>query len=193
MYNIDPITQVVIKKYPYRAADIAQSFDWKQVSSKNWLVKEIEKRKNRNTFGEISRIHIVGGWYGQILVPQIRNLFPDISIRFYEIDKIAIEIAQKFYLKDFNDIKYYLEDATTIEFTGSKNLVINTSSEHMNNLNIHNCIYAVQSNNYYNVEDHVNCVDNPEQLTTINKFRKVWYHGEKEFAEYDRFMVIGRI
>ena len=193
MYNIDPVTQVVIKKYPHRAADIAQSFNWKQVECKDWLVKEIREIKIRNTFEKISRIYIIGGWYGQILVPQIRNLFPDISIRFYEIDKIAIEIAQKFYLKDFNDIKYYHEDATSIKFTGSKNLVINTSSEHMNNLNIHNCIYAVQSNNYYNVEDHVNCVDNPEQLTTINKFRKVWYHGEKEFAEYDRFMVIGRI
>ena len=53
-------------------------------------------------------------------------------------------------------------------------------------------ILAIQSNNYFNVEDHINCVKNVDELIEKNEIKEVLYKGKRSLPLYDRFMVIGK-
>ena len=196
MFSMDEATQRAIKKYPHRAKDIAQSFSQNQIRSKQWLVRRLTALNEKNTIDcNISKINVVGGWFGNQLIPNLLELYPKASINFYEIDNEAIKIARGIYFNKNKRIKFHCVDATEVNFSGNSQMTINTSSEHMDDLNITNSIYAIQSNNYYSVPEHINCVDNVEQLQEKNKFKKVWYADSKHFGKqnYDRFMVIGRV
>ena len=95
---------------------------------------------------------------------------------------------------DVDNINFKLQDATKIEFSGNRHLIINTSAEHMDSLNIKNGILAVQSNDYTLVDDHTNCVNNVQELIDQYKFNKIWYKSTREYDnKYNRFTVIGRI
>ena len=211
---MDPVTQRAIKKFPNKAADIAQSFDEKQIKSKEWLVEELFKvfhNHGKETISNIKKISILGSWYGQIISQLITSRiivreeflgleqFKDIKtenllikksfLNFYEIDSEVIKIG-----KLYNpESKFTNQDVTKIEFSGSDKLIINTSCEHMKPINIKKCMVALQSNNYFTVEDHVNCVNNVEELIDQYDFDKIYYKGELDFEKYKRFMVIGKL
>ena len=51
---------------------------------------------------------------------------------------------------------------------------------------------AIQSNNYFELDEHINCVENVNQLINKNQIKKIWYKGDKVFEKYTRFMVIGQ-
>ena len=53
-------------------------------------------------------------------------------------------------------------------------------------------LLVIQSNNYHNVEDHINCVNNEKELIDKNEIREVYFSGKLTQPLYDRFMVIGR-
>ena len=48
MFVMDKVTQRAIKKFPHRAVDIAQSYDWKQLQCKEWLCDNLEFISNLN-------------------------------------------------------------------------------------------------------------------------------------------------
>ena len=211
---MDLTTQRAIKKFPQRAADIAQSFDEKQIKSKKWLVEELFEvfyNHGPKTIAKIKRINILASWYGQIISELItsqpiikqellalqkfkelpaEDLFIKKSnLHFYEIDRKAIQIS-----KLYNPTSNFTEkDITKMKFSGSDKLVINTSCEHMKPINIKKCMVAFQSNNYFEVEDHINCVNSVEELIEQYNFDKIYYKGELEFPKYKRFMVIGKL
>ena len=196
MFNIDKVTQKILKKFPNRAADIAQSFDDKQYISKRWMLKELQALQRKGMIpNPIPRLFIIGGWYGNIIIPEIDKLLNWEEIRFFDIDEETIEIS-KMYFKDnplSSRIKWYCEDATDMEFAGNKNVVINTSGEHMDPLKIESGILAVQSNNYLGVVGHTNCVSNSGQLREQYDWHKVWVEKTHDFTDYERYLVIGRI
>ena len=59
-YSMDQTTQKAIKKFPHRAVDIAQSFDIKQIKSKEWLIKEFKSafESHIDQFLEIRKIFV---------------------------------------------------------------------------------------------------------------------------------------
>ena len=59
-------------------------------------------------------------------------------------------------------------------------------------LDIQTGYVALQSNNYGDVEDHLNCVNSTEELIRQYNLSKVWYETTKDFGHYNRFTVIGR-
>ena len=63
----------------------------------------------------------------------------------------------------------------------------------MSTINISSGIVAIQSNDYREVEDHINCVDSAEELADQYNIRKLWFSGQLKFPAYNRFMAIGRI
>jgi len=194
MFIIDDVTQKVIKKYPHRCIDIAQSFDEKQVRSKAWLTHYLEQvlaKKLKDSL--IDRVIIVGGWYGHMLISAVRELLGDITILFYEIDEEAIDICKHHYFPDDKNIKYKHQDATEVEFSGNKKLIICTSCEHMKPLNVKSGIVLLQSNNYASIEEHTNCVNSVDDFKSQYNFKKMFYEGELRFMNYTRYMIIGRI
>jgi hypothetical protein len=197
-FYIDDITKKVLKKFPHRVEDIVNSFDHNKIHAKNELVSRIKNLQSRgNLRNPIPRISIVGGWYGNILISLLDEYKINYEkIDFYEIDEEAIKIAKNHFLFDIDNINFKLQDATKIEFSGNRHLIINTSAEHMNSLNIKSGILAVQSNDYTSVDDHTNCVNNVQELIDQYKFKlnKIWYKLTTEYDnKYNRFTVIGRI
>ena len=57
MFYMDEQTQRAIKKFPHRAADIAQSYDAKQIKCKEWLHKKLEylPAKSKRIYIDTSR------------------------------------------------------------------------------------------------------------------------------------------
>ena len=194
MFAMDELTQRAIKKFPNRAVDIANSFDHKKIYCKHWMVKRLVKIQNQGMLkSNIERIYIIGGWYGNQLIPMLDAAIRYKQIHFIEQDEEALYIAKEILFKNHKKIKWLYSDATGMEFDCGSNLIINTSAEHMKPLNIKSAIYAVQSNDYYEVDDHTHCVDSADELENQYNFSKIWYKDFKSMGEYNRFMVIGRI
>ena len=194
MFTMDEHTQRAIKKFPHRAVDIVNSFDYKKIYCKNWMVKRLAKIQHQGMLKpNIERIYIIGGWYGNQLIPMLDAAIGYKQIHFIEQDEEALYIAKEILFKNHTKIKWIHGDATDVEYDCGSNLVINTSAEHMKPLNIKSAIYAVQSNDYYEVDDHTHCVESEDELESQYDFSKTWYKDFKSMGEYNRFMVIGRI
>ncbi|HAW03490.1 MAG TPA: hypothetical protein DCW83_02315 [Saprospirales bacterium] len=194
MFNMDEATRRILRKYPARAADIANSFDPYKIQHKEHLVKQLRKLQDRGILrSDTLRIYLIGGWYGNIMIPLIDKYLSYGQIRFIELDEEALYIAKEHYFKDHPKIKWFHSDATEMEFSGNRNLIINTSAEHMAPLNIKSGIIAAQSNDYYEVNDHSNCVASAEELRDQVGFTAVWHISSQKATTYNRFTVIGRI
>lgn len=193
-FIIDKSTQRAISKYPHRAKDIVNSFEHRKVLVKQKMVGNIKRLQEKGTLpNPLNRINIVGGWYGNILIPLLDEHIKYKKINFYELDLEALYIAKNIYFPNRPEIKWIGGDATKIEFSGNDKLTINTSCEHMVPLNIKKGYVALQSNDYTDIEDHLNCVNSSEELSEQYNMSKVWYESTKEFYDYNRFTVIGRI
>ena len=80
-------------------------------------------------------------------------------------------------------------------------LVVNTSAEHFNEDWYHKFVlrtkdsaplYVIQSNNLFDVKEHVNCVHSIDEMLKKFPMTRLEYTGEKELYGYKRFMLIGR-
>ena len=75
--------------------------------------------------------------------------------------------------------------------------IINTSCEHIENFTKwFNAIptgklVALQSNNYFEIEDHVNCVNSLDEFKQQAPLSNIIYEGELELEKYTRYMLIG--
>ena len=81
------------------------------------------------------------------------------------------------------------------------NLIINTSAEHMSTEWFDQIrfkqlasdpIVAIQSNNYFEVEDHINCVHSIDHMKKKFPMREIYYEGELQLKGYKRVMLIGK-
>ena len=97
-FQIDEYTARAIKKFPQKAQDIVQSFDKKQVKCKEWLYNEL-----LNLPINPERIYVAGSWYGNVLVPYLLNLYPDVDTELVRAE--ALEQSQGNY-----EIKVFFKD-----------------------------------------------------------------------------------
>lgn len=189
--------------------NISESISPNQISSKLWMINELEK-----IVPDISlNIEIVGGWFGWPLIGMLYEKFNINKIFMYDINKDACRIAiqyREIFSKSKDEIWILNENywkRTSKKY--SPNLVINCSSEHMvDTFYIRpeydkDCIFAIQSNNMTHIEDHINCVEDEEDLIMRHGIRTVLYAGNINILQWDghniqendykRFMVIGKI
>ena len=80
-------------------------------------------------------------------------------------------------------------------------LIVNTSAEHMTEDWFHqirfkeiesNPIVAIQSNNMFDGEGHINCVYSADHMKKKFPMKEVLYEGELQLKGYKRVMIIGR-
>ena len=197
------------------ASHFIDSMSPSQVESKEWLCNIL------CNFNHIKKVQIYGGWYASPLIEILTDtLETDFKwIENIDLDSFILEMSEKLHRNSLKELgaEYYVTCDNVLspsERSFDTDLVINTSSEHMPPLKdiIENknyrtiksvkklktprvpCVFAIQSNNMFHIDDHINCVESEEELLDNCKFQRVLYKGTLEMNNgYSRFMVIGQL
>jgi len=185
------------KQRPWAFKRLLDSSTTSQAESKLWLASELSKLDLK-----YKKVAIIGGWFAQYLTSLlIENLNVDF-VHNYDIDKDAQIISYKFNRRYKEQGKYKASSDNLFLKPINENydMVINTSCEHMfpmrkfRALNLHlKPIYVLQSTNETKYDDHINCVNSPEELANQAILEDVYYTGSKILDNgMTRYMVIGK-
>lgn len=202
--GIDPIIRACMVTAARIGVDFEHfidSFSPSQVESKTWLVDTLSIIPIKEP-----RIQLFGGWNG-ILITRllIQNLDNVKKIHNIDLDEKSIKVFMKYRweTQDRQRLSSAVADVRTPHKSDiGADIVINTSSEHMPNLKEiikdkeykPECLFALQSNNMFHVEDHINCVNDEQELIDKSELSKVVYRGSLDMPNgYKRFMVFGYV
>ena len=185
----------------YRSFDILNSINENQFNSKEWLVDTLIKYVDKEN---IKRVLIGGSWYGLIGIMLREHLSQDVYIRNVDYDGLTKEIGKKLAGDNikYKRNEYYTEDIVDfyMDKPNSYDLIINTSCEHMESDDIRfivdgkpkKTIVCLQSNNYHEIQSHINTHNSLEEFIEDLNLPSVYYAGTLNAKTYDRYMVIGR-
>lgn len=184
-----------------------------QLHSKKWLVSEVEKIGMH-----LGTVFLCAGWYGTLatMLFESKKIHLD-KIRSFDIDPTCWQIAEsinkpwvmnewqfKSTTQDIHDINFSEHTYSTLRSNGterelfdSPNTIINTSCEHIENWSDwwnkipkgKMCI--LQSNNYTDLPEHINCVKNTDHFKSIAPMTTNLYEGDLNLGKYIRYMIIG--
>ncbi len=184
-----------------------------QLHSKKWLVSEVEKIGMH-----LGTVFLCAGWYGTLatMLFESKKIHLD-KIRSFDIDptcwQIAESINKPWVMKDwqfkattqdihkinFNEYTFNTlrSNGTERELHDSPNTIINTSCEHIENWNEwwnnipKGKLCILQSNDYKELPEHINCVDNVDHFKSIAPMTTHLYGGHLILGKYIRYMIIG--
>ena len=210
--------------YPQHMHRYIESISPNQLNGKRWLIDSLDKvhipRDDENKF----KIEIIGGWFGFPLVDMLINKYGDEirEINYFDPDPFAARtfmVYLSMWNKDMRNIKiFHSKRGDYFEYKKKRraHLIINTSCEHMSNINLMKEYYfypertllALQSNDKTDEDDHINCVNDIHQLGEQADVRIVFgdwktmktetviYHpdgpDEKKLNYWNRYMVFGK-
>ena len=177
--------------------DLLDSYSPNQFKSKERLIKLLKDQLILNTNFEIV---ILGCWYGSILIPSLKH---SKRITAIDINPTTISIAKNRLFSHYENVDWITSDVFDENRYGrikNANLIINTSCEnmksmkHLSALKESKAIFALQSNNMYEIHDSVNCVK------SIDEFKKQLPDNAKVLNEDTlsddrgiRFTLIGQL
>jgi hypothetical protein len=183
-----------------------------QIESKLWLIKELKKCNI-----DLGIVFLCGGWYATLATMLFESTINVDKIRSFDIDPSCRSIAETFNkpwvkdnwqfkssTKDIMDINYEFEsyeviraDGTTCPLDDTPDTIINTSCEHIENFEEWYAmipsgkLVILQSNNFFEVEEHVNCATDLDNFSKMAPMEHVYFEGELELEKYTRYMKIG--
>jgi len=184
------------RRHPEKIGDYIKSVSPKQIQCKQWLLKELKSIPR-----DFKNIQLYGGWYGYPLIDMLDSAYDIETLTNIDCDKFATSVCFNF--KNYFKHNFVKTSTRNLETIGGIykdiDLVINTSSEHMidlpelikNKSYNNSCIFALQSNNMFDIDDHTNCVNSKEELIEKSGLNKILYSGSQNMETYSRFMVIG--
>ena len=187
-----------IKNDAERVDDFANSLSNTQYLSKKWLVESLVKLQIQPR-----RVVILGGWYGSYLVPMLNHAFSPQYILLTDKDPNVLTVAEYlhncFYQTSSNVRTGVLDVETDIDMLAIQgfDLVINTSCEHMNNLDMiktktPSTVFAFQSCDKGTDPGHINPVSSTQQLAEQVQLDRVLFAGRYNLGHKSRYMVIGQ-
>ncbi|MBI1986219.1 MAG: class I SAM-dependent methyltransferase [Rhodospirillales bacterium] len=168
-----------------------------QMTSKQWLVNTLLDV----TGGDLGRVCIVGGWYGVLGAMLLHDKrFSVESVCSVDRDRSCREIADSLNRThvDSGKFKSLTADMLELDYGNDYDVVVNTSCEHLPNLGDwlkllpDRILLALQSNDYYGIEGHVNCVNDLDAFKRQAPLAIPMFEGQKKIGTYTRFMLIGR-
>ena len=185
-----------------------------QLESKLWLVKELEKCTN-----DVGTVFLCAGWYATLATMLFEsNIIVD-NIRSFDVDPSCVDIAETFnkpwfvdqwrfksITQDIMDVDYNehtwehwsnANNRMSLPIVDTPDTIINTSCEHITNFTDwyekipKGKLVVLQSNNYYEIKEHVNCVKNVQEFKAMAPMTKLLFVGTLPLPKYERFMLIG--
>lgn len=201
-----------LRKYKDDDSFNADCFSRGQLESKLWLVKELS---NLNI--DLGTVFLCAGWYATLATMLFESNIKVDKVRSFDIDESCVDIAKVFNkpwvmedwkfqasIQDIKDIDYSMHtfmvnraDGSACQLIESPDTIINTSCEHIENfaewygLIPKGKLVVLQSNDYYEIEEHVNCVGSIEEFSVKAPMDNILYSGEFDLPKYKRFMLIG--
>jgi hypothetical protein len=148
----------------------------------------------RSNVSHLDSCAIVGSWYGQwaqlLRQANIAQTFTGI-----DIDPSCKAIAER--LNSNLSYDHCVADMYEVDYTGY-DLVINTSCEHIKDINKwlnlvdKNSIVVLHSNNYFDLDEHINCTKSLEEFVKNVADQITIYKAETlSMPMYDRHIIIG--
>ena len=147
--------------------DIIHSTNDDHIECKEWLASEL--RKSQIYFKD-PKILVGGGWTGlmaHLLSETFTNVNSILSVDLLQHHKdVGVQIFPHIKFDTTNVFEYSLQDF---------DIFVSTSVEHFNREELQfflkgkpeNVICALQSNNWYDIEDHTNCSDTLEEFLIV--------------------------
>ena len=185
----------------YRIKDIVHSLDDNHWIGKQWLIDTLYPLYNKiygnNTGG---KIYIAGGWYG-LQAHLIKQVFKNFYVITGDMDPMTEHFGHRLFSD--TDIEFKVENCLNSTDLDA-NIIINTSCEHMDPEDLQNfilkkpkeSIIVLQSNDYGELDSHINCVESLEEFCNFVKplLSKEWIISKSQIdlGDFNRFMVIGQ-
>lgn len=184
----------------YRSFDIINSVNDNQFTSKEWLVEALVPLLPK--IKDLEHIVILGSWYGLLGVMLRQHLPNTVKITNVDSDPISKVIGKSLYNCEYNE--FIVDDAMDhmINSGTRYQLIINTSCEHMEQDDVMllrymkrpKAILCFQSNNYTEIDSHINTSNTLDEFVENLKLIDVWHSSSVRSASdtYDRYTVIGQ-
>lgn len=203
----------LLEKCPDRIMDVCDSLSANQYASKDWLIEKLNEYPHHFKYKTLDKkieMCILASWYGLLAYRMIdRFTLKKISnIDCIDFDPMAKTVAKRLWKQTDSEnlktgkltyVKFIEKDIKEMESIDYP-VVICTSCEHLDQDTIYDTIsklqehtlVVLQSNNYREIAQHVNCVDKVEDFANqyVSKLRNMKLY-EKDFGKYKRFMIIG--
>ena len=195
--------------HPECEDNLVDAFSLGQLKSKLWLIENLPT--------DLGKVFICAGWYGTLasfMFDKSREKFD--VIRSFDIDPTCANIAEtmnKPYVIEGWQFKASTMDIHAMEYptsytthksngeakviTEMPDTIINTSCEHIKDFDrwynkiTKGVMVILQSNNFFEVAEHVNCVNSYEEFESKTPIEHPFYGGHLELDKYTRFMRIG--
>ena len=184
-----------------------------QLESKKWLVDELKNIDNL----VLGKVCLCAGWYATVVPLLVEADIEFDLIRSFDLDPSVWKIAEAFnkdllidgwkfkaQTADINELDFSVtrfeterDDGTFQPLKERFNTIVNTSCEHIEGFDSwYNKMPAgklmiLQSNNYFEIDEHVNCSESLEAFAKQTPMSQVLYQGELELEKYTRYMRIG--
>ena len=189
-----------------------------QIKSKIWLVEQLALIDSNYAnvaimagwFGQIKTIYDQRLTYSKMRIVELDRsacetsdyVFNISNLENYKVKAVCADVNQLILHK--NGYEWTVEnfrDGTKYSEKFLPDLIINTSAEHMTEEWFHQLrfkkiasdpIVAIQSNNLFDIPEHVNCVHSVDHMMKKFPMREVLFAGELQLKGYKRVMLIGR-
>ena len=189
-----------------------------QIKSKIWLIEELAKIDTNydnvmvmaGWFGQLKILYDKRLTYAKMRIVELDKtacetsdyIFNLTNLENYKVKAVNADINNLTLHK--NGYEWDVEnfrDATKYSEKFLPDLIINTSAEHMteewfNQIRFKdlesNPIVAIQSNNLFDIPEHVNCVHSVDHMKKKFPMKEILFEGELQLKGYKRVMLIGR-
>lgn len=188
-------------------------FSQGQLLSKVWLINQLKKLDL-----DLGIVFLCAGWYATLATMIFDSGMTVKKIRSFDIDPSCVDIAETFnkpWLADKWRFKSITQDIMQIDYqehhweawsnannrvakvTESPTTIINTSCEHIADFDKwyalipRGKLVILQTNNYFEIEDHVNCSASLEDFAKQTPMAECLFEGALELPKYTRYMRIG--
>ena len=171
---------------------------WKgQVNSKIWLIENLEKIL-KNHYSK-HKIVIHGGWNGVLASLMFNSNIPIKQIISVDIDPSCEVTASTINKRQEIDGNFLAVTSDMCSYKCDAEIVINTSCEHITQeqyetwlKNVPNdAIIVLQSNNYFDLDEHIRCSVDIDDFTRMSKIKPI-LRDTLTLPKYDRYMIIGK-
>lgn len=177
----------------HRIKEVGNGLSEKHWKGKQWLVNEL------SGWLHTEDIHVAAGWLG-LTSYLLRKNFPHNKIVNSDMDP-GCKVMGEYLFHDQNIEFKTIDTIAQVDRVVNSKVYINTSIEHIPQAYIEymlsrfkrGTIVALQSNNYFSVDDHVNCCNSLDEFIDKTPLSDVFYTGSMPFTNHDRYMIIGTI